>query len=136
MEAPLRDSLQRGDAMSEQPKRLMDPARVTPEGRLLGAKLVEWFEPHIEDLVALGNPDERCKTCAFRLGTIPNGCPQTQMEVLKCVMEQDEFHCHARHDKTGEPELCHGWVAAMDLAQRRGDKPIKCAWPATCDLSK
>lgn len=117
--------------MNKPAPRLMDPARVTPEGRLLGAKLVEWFEPHIEDLVALGNPDKRCKTCAFRAGTIPNGCPQTQMQVLKCVLEQDEFHCHSRHDEQGEPMLCYGWVAATDLALRRKEKPHKCPWPAT-----
>lgn len=112
-------------------QKLMDPARVTPEGRLLGAKLVEWFEPHIEDLAALGEPDERCKTCAFRAGTIPNGCPQTQMEVLKCVLKQVHFHCHSRRDEAGEPAICHGWLAAWHLAQVKGTKPVKCPWPAT-----
>lgn len=120
--------------MNGHPPRLMDPARVTTEGQQLGAKLVEWFEPHIEDLSALGEPDARCKTCAFRLGTIPNGCPQTQMEVLKCVLEQDEFSCHCRVDAKGEPEICHGWLAAMDLAIRRGDRLVKCPWPATGEV--
>ena len=43
-----------------------DHSRVTPEGRAIGAEWVRMVEPIIAHLVAEGEPDERCKSCAFR----------------------------------------------------------------------
>lgn len=60
-----------------------DHSRVSPEGRAIGAQWVRMVEPIIAHLVAEGEPDERCKSCAFRLGTVPNGCLQTQMTFSK-----------------------------------------------------
>ena len=78
--------------------------RVTPEGRALGENMVRLTEPAIARLADEGEPDERCKSCAFRLGTVPNGCPQTQLDALKAVIEDVPFMCH-QANRAGWP--CH-----------------------------
>ena len=80
----------------------------TPEGREAGAHLVRLTEPAVQQLADDGEADERCATCAFRLGTFPNGCPETVLDALKCVMEGEPFYCH---DKKRLGETCHGWFA-------------------------
>ena len=92
--------------------------RVTPEGRALGEQMVRMTEPAIAALAAEGEADERCKSCAFRSGTVPNGCPQTQMDALKSVVEAVQFNCHQR-DKQGH--ACHGWYAARVAMRRAQD---------------
>lgn len=52
--------------------------------------------------------DEMCKTCACRVGTVPNGCLQTQLDFLKSVVEGGKFLCHAPMDG----RMCAGWVRA------------------------
>jgi hypothetical protein len=105
---------------------------VTPEGRALGEQMARMTEPAIAALVAEGEADERCKSCAFRAGTVPNGCLQTQMDVLKSVIEAVQFNCH-QHDKQGQ--ACHGWYAARVAVRRaegaRGNPlgVIECPWP-------
>lgn len=47
-----------------------------------------------------------CKTCACRLGTVPNGCLQTQMDFLKAAADGVPFLCHAPRDG----KLCLGWL--------------------------
>lgn len=81
--------------------------RPTPEGEELGRELVRLIEPDVKRLEAEGVPDARCSSCAFRLGTIPNGCPTTLMDALKCIMEGDPFYCHM-----GDKPLCHGWLTS------------------------
>jgi hypothetical protein len=88
-------------------KEAHDHKRVTPEGRAIGFNLVRMTEPAIADLERQGEPDERCKTCAFRLGTVPNGCLQTMADAMKCALEGVPFHCHQDLRKP-----CHGWFAA------------------------
>lgn len=81
----------------------------TTEGREAGAHLARMTEPAILELAAQGEPDERCKTCAFRAGTYPNGCPITVMDAIKCGLEGTPFWCH---DKSRQPQpTCHGWFA-------------------------
>lgn len=104
--------------------------RVTPEGRALGESMVRITEPAIARLADEGEPDERCKSCAFRLGTVPNGCPQTQLDALKAVIEDVPFMCH-QADRAGWP--CHGWFAARvhlnRLARVKGPLPdMQCPW--------
>ena len=100
-----------------------DKSRVTSEGKELGEQMVRLTEAWIAALNAEGEPDERCKSCAFRLGTVPNGCIQTQMDVLKAVVENVPFLCH-QHDREGS--ICHGWFAArvgiVQSEKQRGDK--------------
>lgn len=95
-----------------------DHSRVTPAGKALGAQMVRLTARTIADLAAEGEADERCKSCAFRLGTVPNGCPQTQADALKCVVEGVPFNCH-QADRAGQS--CYGWFAAR-VALRRAEE--------------
>ena len=92
-----------------------DHKRISPAGKALGAQLVRLTEPAIAELAGEGEPDERCKSCAFRLGTVPNGCMQTQSDALKAVIENVPFLCH-QGDKKGA--ICHGWFAARVQLKR------------------
>lgn len=109
-----------------------DHARVSPEGKALGEQMVRLTEPAIAMLVEEGEPDERCSSCAFRAGTVPNGCLQTQMDVLKAVVERVPFLCH-QNDRKGS--ICHGWFAAMvatRYAEKQRGEPLpvsECPWP-------
>ena len=85
-----------------------DTSRMTPEGEALGAELVRLTEPVIARLAAEGEPDVRCDTCAFRRGTVPNGCAETVLDAAKAVFEGDVFLCHMR---LAERATCHGWYA-------------------------
>lgn len=95
--------------------------RPTPEGRKLGEQLARLTEKAIAALAAEGEPDERCKSCAFRAGTFPNGCPETVLDAFKCVIEGEPFLCHAPHD--GRP--CFGWyAAAVSMEGKVGKVPF------------
>ena len=107
-----------------------DHSRVSPEGRAMGAQMVRMTEPWIAELARNGEPDERCKSCAFRAGTVPNGCLQTQMDALKAVVERVPFLCH-QHGRQRMP--CHGWFAAQVAIRQteavKGPMPItKAPW--------
>jgi hypothetical protein len=113
--------------MSQHPH---DHHRITPEGKSLGAQMVRLAEPWIHLLERTGQPDERCKTCAFLAETVPNGCLQTQMDVLKAVVEKVPFLCH-QNDRKDRP--CHGWLAAQvgirHTESRNGPMPTqKVGW--------
>lgn len=112
----------------------MNPAsqrnRVTPEGRALGEQMVRMTAPTIGCLEAEGEEDNRCKSCAFRVGTVPNGCPQTQLDALKAVVEDVPFLCH-QADRKGD--VCFGWYAArvaINRAEKAGRPKFKveCPW--------
>lgn len=112
--------------MSEIETSVIHHHRVSPVGQAAGAQLVRLVEPAIARLAAEGEPDERCKSCAFRAGTVPNGCAQTMMDALKCVIEDVPFLCHVNTYRDGSPKICHGWFAA---AWARGDAPAgKAPW--------
>lgn len=85
-----------------------DHKRVTPEGRALGLQMSSLADRAVAMLAAQDEPDERCQSCAFTAGTVPNGCLQTQMDVMKAVVEGVPFGCH-QADRKGWP--CHGWYA-------------------------
>lgn len=107
------------------------PNRITEDGLALGAQVIRLAEPAIARLVAEGEPDERCKSCAFRPGTVPAGCLQTQMDVLKAIIENVPFLCH-QADRKGWP--CHGWYASQVELKRKekllGPLPVTtCPWP-------
>jgi hypothetical protein len=103
-----------------------DHHRVSPEGRALGDQMVRLVEPVIQHIAKLGDPDERCKSCAFRAGTVPNGCLQTQADALKAVLEQKPFLCHVDHYADGRHKLCSGWLASQWGAI---DRPVvACPW--------
>lgn len=109
-----------------------DHKRVSPEGRALGRKMASIADRAVALLAAEGEPDERCKSCAFTHGTVPNGCLQTQMDVMKAVVEGVPFLCH-QADRKGWP--CHGWFAvrAVVLATEKTKGPLvdavgPCPW--------
>ena len=97
-----------------------DHKRVSPQGKAIGAMLVRLVEPAIQSLSKVGEPDERCKSCAFRAGTVPNGCLQTQLDACKAILEQNPFRCHVEKLADGTPQICHGWFA---MRWARGDIP-------------
>lgn len=85
-------------------KEAYDHHRVTSEGRAAGEQTAALYDKAEASLGDTADPDERCKTCAFRAGTVPNGCAQTQMDVMKCVVENIPFYCHQDTKR-----ICHGW---------------------------
>lgn len=99
-------------------KEAKDHSRVTPEGRAAGFSTARLVEPAVADLVRQGEPDERCKSCAGTLGTVPNGCAQTQLDFIKAAAEGVPFLCH-QADRKRMP--CHAWYAVR-VAIRKADK--------------
>lgn len=79
-------------------------------GRAAGVELARFADMELAKHPTLR---ERCNSCAFRLGTIPNGCLTTMADAFKCVIEGEPFYCH----ETPEPRaLCAGWVALRNAA--------------------
>lgn len=114
-----------------------DHKRVSPEGKKLGENLARIIAPAIAKLAAEGESDERCKSCAFRAGTVPNGCLQTQMDVLKAVFEKVPFFCHVDKYADGSQKICHGWFAATWAS--KGKPTVHCDWdfsPPDDDMTK
>lgn len=91
-------------------------ARVTPEGRFIGLASARLAERGLailraQGLAGLDHPSFRadmCPSCACRNGTVPNGCLQTQLDLLKSVIDGKGFLCHAPADG----RLCAGWMRA------------------------
>ena len=94
----------------------MTHERITLEGKRMGrnaARLADLGRARLVDagFDGLGLQmlrDEMCKSCACRIGTVPNGCLQTQMDFLKAAAEGMPFLCHAPKDG----RMCAGWVRA------------------------
>lgn len=81
----------------------------TPEGAALGRELARLCDG--EEARGAPTVRKRCDDCAFRLGTVPNQCPSTLMNAVKCIAERDEFFCHRAFDAEGEPRLvCAGYL--------------------------
>lgn len=110
-------------------KEAHDHHRVSPEGQLLGEQMARLYDIAEKRLGEDADPGERCKTCAFRRGTVPNGCAQTQLDISKCTVEGIPFYCH---QNVGQ--LCHGWVTchiglgdaldALDMAKLTKDTKL------------
>lgn len=99
--------------------------RTTPGGRALGRRIAAIAHRECTRLNGEGEPDERCTSCAFRTGTVPNGCHQTQLDALKAIVENVPFLCH-QHGRRGQ--ICHGWYAVRTAVTRaeaaKGPMPI------------
>lgn len=98
---------------------LRNTARIDPMGVKMNEGAMRLFvEPGLELLAMVGEPDTRCGSCAFRRGTIPASCVQTQADAIKAVLEGVAFMCHAHMNVNGvHDRKCHGWIAgriAMD----------------------
>lgn len=92
----------------------MTHPRISPQGLAMGknaARLAELGQARLQAL-GLDGIDapmlraEMCKTCACHLGSVPNGCLQTQMDFLKSAHEGKPFRCHSPMDG----KMCAGWV--------------------------
>lgn len=93
--------------------------KVTPEGQMVGKQLAAWCND-AEPVARLQAPDlpPRCASCAFRAGEhLANGSPATQLDAMKCTIEQIPFYCHDVH----RPDhICSGWLM-MQLAHADGE---------------
>lgn len=101
-------------------KEAHDHHRVSPEGKALGAQTARLADAECASLAQKHDePDERCKTCAFRAGTVPNGCFQTQSDAMKAAIEGVPFMCHSHQDAGGNYDrICHGWFAVRRVVNR------------------
>lgn len=82
------------------------------DGATLGRIMAKWCDD-AEPRARLRMPElpPRCNSCALRLGIhLANQSPATQMDMLKCVVEGREFHCH---EPAREGHLCSGWAMFM-----------------------
>lgn len=90
--------------------------RPTDLGRKAGAHLARLCDNAEQSRMIL---QPRCTTCAFRAGSIPNGCEATVLDATKCMIEDIAFMCHERKGKA-----CSGW-----LTMRMAKSKIKVPWP-------
>lgn len=82
--------------------------RPTLEGKKLGALINKFTDPAMLDRYP------RCASCAFREGSIPNGCGATLIKAVECVAMEETFYCHEVKDVDGEPyRVCGGYLAAV-----------------------
>lgn len=92
-----------------------------PAGMALGTELARLAD--IEEgkqREAFPNQLPRCNECAFLAGTRPNGCSETLMDAVKCVIECVPFYCHKGVKDGAEPKrLCSGW-ALLAFGERGG----------------
>jgi hypothetical protein len=103
--------------------------RIDPLGVALQKQTMRLYvQPGLDMLAAEGEPDTRCGTCAFREGTVPGGCVQTQADALKAILEDVPFMCHAHQEDGKFTRICHGWFAAR-IHTGIDKAPVKCPWP-------
>lgn len=59
-------------------------------------------------------PLERCATCAFRKGSVPNQSAGTGMLALNCALgiDPDRFACHHGMKDSTPSKICAGYIAA------------------------
>lgn len=107
----------------------MVPNRPTEEGRELGAHLARFADDAVRSLKADGvDVPERCASCAFRQGSVPNGCAPTLMDALKCLLEGKTFFCHC--GSADAPHACAGY-AAIVAADGDRSTPVRAPWSFT-----
>lgn len=103
-----------------------DPTAVanlpTPAGRALGAELARFADLEESRVLAqFPHSQPRCGDCALRLGSVPNGCPETLMDLVKCLLESVPFYCHHATDGTEPTRLCAGYgLLAGTFAEEAG----------------
>lgn len=87
--------------------------RPSRHGAALGRALAEIADRGRE----VEDEGERCLTCAFRPGTLPNQCAGTLKIALDCLAVMDpssRFACHHGLQPDGEPtRRCAGYEAAI-----------------------
>lgn len=95
----------------------------TDQGRELGAELARLTDvAEADQLKTFPDQLPRCDDCAFRAGTAPNGCSETLMDAIKCVVEMSPFYCHKGVAADGEPKhMCRGYLLLISTSQGVGD---------------
>lgn len=98
------------------------PNEPTPEARALGAelaRLTDGAEARVRE--RFPSHHRRCGDCAFKAGTVPNGCPETLMDAVKALAEGVPFYCHKAFTPDGSPALlCAGYAILMAAPERPG----------------
>jgi hypothetical protein len=98
--------------------------RPTPEGIAIGKELARLTDRAEEaNREKFPNAKERCGTCAYRLGTIPNGCAETVMDALKCALEFRTFMCHETMVKGQCTKVCTGWLILCSASRGKVEAP-------------
>jgi hypothetical protein len=108
------------------------PNRPTPEGIEAGKQVARLWRASVKDAwekcpEAMALVPDRCSSCAFREGTVPNGCPETVLDAIKCVIEGVPFMCHHNMVDGKATEVCRGWL----VTQRADKEPGKAPWDWT-----
>ena len=84
----------------------------SPEGAALGREIARLYA--IEEPAQLARFPRmlpRCDDCAARLGTLPNECAESTMDLVKCAIEGEPFYCHKGLREGEDPKrLCTGWL--------------------------
>lgn len=106
--------------------------RICEESIAAGKMLSERVQPVFDYAKAHGAEDPRCKSCAFREGTLPNKCADTVLDATKCMLEGIEFHCHCDMVDGQPTKLCAGWVASRIVL---GDTVIETGVPFSEDIA-
>lgn len=86
---------------------------MSEHGKVLGAEFAA-----VADAAAAAHPEipERCKTCAFRAGTVPNGHATTLADAMHCIIgtECGPFWCHQSLVDDKPTEVCRGYLLVKD----------------------
>lgn len=86
----------------------------SPEGRAIGVHLADHADA--AEVVWLAEnrfAPQRCRSCAFRSGTYPNGCLSTLIIAVECALTNDPFMCHEYpgwRDGRESTKVCAGHV--------------------------
>jgi hypothetical protein len=120
-------------ALSNQPTKsreanMPERNRPSPEGYALGKEIARLCDQEEAKQAKMLRPTipERCRTCAFRGGTIPNGCGATLLDAMHCIIEGLDFHCH-EHGRTDQ--LCAGF----QMMKIETHRPVDWPWFTTDD---
>jgi hypothetical protein len=106
------------------------PNRPTALGKKIGRYLARLTEK-CEKSLRLGGRivPEPCGTCAFRRGTIPNGCEETVSDAMKAVAERDRtFMCHERPNGEAPTKVCGGFAIVTTALALSGAPTKKALW--------
>lgn len=101
----------------------MVPNRPTPEGVALGTQMARFADiAEKRQLKEFPDMQKRCGTCAFRLGTVANGCPPTLADAIKAITEKDMFACHEKPNREEPVNPCVGFMLLLSECR---DVPVR-----------
>ena len=106
------------------------PNRPTSIGKKIGRHLARLTDRCEKSLRLSGRiVPHPCGTCAFRRGTIPNGCEETVNDAMKAVAERDRtFMCHERPNGEAPSKVCGGYAIVTTALELSGAPIKKTPW--------